>query len=226
MAGGHWIMVEGADGFRFRAWREEAKGEIRGSLILIQEIFGVTPHIRELCAGFAAEGYVTVAPSLYDRIEPCFEAANDEAGITRALAIRDRHTMAQSMADVARVAEALRAEASRPLYVTGYCYGGAVAYVAAARIPGLAAAVGYYGRLIHEHRHETPLCPVMLHFGRTDASIPMTWVEAIAEAQPAAVVHVYDAGHGFNSDRRSDYHAPSARLARERTLAFFAAHGA
>lgn len=211
------------DGFAFRAYHAWPDGPSKGGLVLVQEIFGVTDHIRELCDQYAADGYDVIAPSLYDRQERGFEAEYTEAGIAEAMKLRDGHDMKFSVGDVQACIDWLRDERGRQkVFITGYCYGGTVAWVAACRCKGLDAASGYYGRGIVEYILETPVCPIILHFGRTDASIPMEWVENIAAEHPEIAVHVYEAGHGFNSDRRTDYDPQSAALARERTLALFA----
>lgn len=211
-----------ADGAEIGVYHMEPTGARRGGLVLIQEIFGVTPHIRALCDGYAAEGYEVLSPALYDRIAPGLEADYSEAGIAEAIAVRDKHPMGQSLADVALCVERLAPKG--PVFMTGYCYGGSVTWMAAAQVSGIAAAACYYGRLIVDHTDEAPRCPIILHFGETDASIPLERVEALRAAQPELPIYVYPAGHGFNSDRRADYHEPSAKLALERTLALFRAN--
>ena len=210
------------DGYIFRAYHVMPEGERKGGLVLVQEIFGVTDHIRELCDGYAADGYEVIAPSLYDRQERGFEADYTPDGIAQAMKLRDGHDMNTSIGDVQTSVDWLRDRADAPVYITGYCYGGSVAWVAACRCKYIAAASGYYGRAIIDFIDETPRCPTILHFGRTDASIPMDWVEKIAAQHPDIPVHIYEAGHGFNSDRRKDYDEASATLARERTLELFA----
>ncbi|MFT3811324.1 MAG: dienelactone hydrolase family protein [Micropepsaceae bacterium] len=210
------------EGFAFRAYHAWPDGPAKGGLVLVQEIFGVTDHIRELCDQYAADGYDVIAPSLYDRQERGFEAAYDEAGITQALKLRDGHDMKYSVGDVQACIGHLRDErGQQKVFITGYCYGGTVSWVAAVRCTGLTAASGYYGRGIVDFLGDTPQCPIILHFGRTDHSIPMEFVDRIKAAHPEVPVYLYEAGHGFNSDRRTDYDSASAALARERTLALF-----
>jgi carboxymethylenebutenolidase len=212
------------EGFAFRAYHASPDGPSKGGLVLVQEIFGVTDHIRDLCDQYAADGYDVIAPSLYDRQERGFEAAYDQAGITQALKLRDGHEMKYSVGDVQACIDWLRDErGQQKVFITGYCYGGTVSWVAACRCKGLDAASGYYGRGIIDHIDEQPLIPIILHYGRTDASISMEQVEHIAALHPDVPIYVYEAGHGFNSDRRADYSEADAKLARERTLALF--HG-
>lgn len=214
-------MSDGAEIGVYRAWPSGAR---RGGLVLVQEIFGITDHIRELCDDYAAEGYEVLAPALFDREHPGFEADYTGDGFARAVELaRTLHPFDLSLKDVQTCIDALGGRG--PVFVVGYCYGGSVAWFAATRLTGVTAASGYYGSLIPGAAGEEPKVPVILHFGRYDTGIPVEGVEAvIARDWPNATVHVYDAGHGFNSDRRKDYHAASAELAKARTLALFRAN--
>jgi len=209
------------DGFVFQAWRETPPDARRGGLIVIQEIFGVTDHIRETAASFASEGFETLAPSLYDRREKGFEATYDQAGVAHGRALSEATPWPEVAADLAACVAAL----APPVFVVGYCWGGAAAWMAACRVEGIDAAACYYGRRIPEFTGETPKCPTIAHFGRRDASIPLEVVEAIGEAHPDVPIWLYDAGHGFASDRSADYNPDSARLARLRTQQLFARVG-
>ena len=215
-----------ADGAEIGVYHVRPASERRGGLVVVQEIFGVTEHIREVADGYAAEGYEVLAPALFDREEPGFEAEYTGPDFDRAIEIaRKLHPFAQSLSDVQTCVDAL-GEGGGPVFVVGYCYGGSVAWLAATRMHGVAAASGDYGGQVPDTADEEPKVPVVLHFGRYDQSIPMEGVEkVVAQDWPNASVHVYDAGHGFNSDRRKDYHAPSAELARDRTLTLFRANG-
>ncbi|MFZ5719355.1 MAG: dienelactone hydrolase family protein [Pseudomonadota bacterium] len=206
------------DGFELDAYRARPGDARRGGLLLIQEIFGVTDHIRELCDGFAADGYEVIAPSFYDRLERGFQADYSEAAIQKGV----KYSTATPWDQVAGDAQAALDALEGPRFVTGYCWGGAATWLVACRCEGVAAAAAFYGRRISELVDETPKCPTILHFGKTDASIPMDKVEEIGARHPDVPIYLYDAGHGFVSDRRRDYHADSARLARLRTLQLFA----
>jgi carboxymethylenebutenolidase len=214
-------LTSGGDGFVFAAYRAAPDDARRGGLVLIQEIFGVTDHIRELADGFAADGYETIAPSLYDRQRRGFEAGHDAEGVAAGRRYSEAAPWDHVAADLAAAIAAL----APPVFVVGYCWGGAATWLAACRCEGLAAASAFYGRRIPELVAETPRCPIILHFGRNDASIPPATVEQIAEAHPEIPIHLYDAGHGFASDRRADYSPDAARLARLRTLQLFAMNG-
>ena len=213
-----------SDGAAISVYRAAPTGDLKGGLVLIQEIFGVTEHIRELCDGYAADGYEVLATALYDREHPGFEAAYNDEQFARAIELaRVLHPIELSVTDIQTCVDAL--VDNGPVFITGYCYGGTMAFLAACRVKGLSAASGYYGGHIMPFIDEQPMCPTMLHFGRFDESIPIKDVEAISAAHPKIRVHVYEAGPGFNSDRRKDYHEPSADLARERTLELFRAFG-
>ena len=213
-------LTSALDGFEFSAWRATPSDARRGGLIVIQEIFGVTEHIRAVADSFAAEGYETLAPSFYDRHHKDFEAGYDAEGVALGRRLSEETPWTEVAADLAAAVAVL----SPPVFVVGYCWGGTAAWLAAARTPGVAAASCYYGRRIPELLTEAPQCPTILHFGRQDASIPPDVVDAIADAYPDMHVHRYDAGHGFASDR-ADHHPDAARLATLRTLQLFALNG-
>jgi carboxymethylenebutenolidase len=211
-----------SDGALIDVYRAVPSGRRKGGLVLIQEIFGVTDHIRELSDEYAADGYEVLAPALFDREHPGFEAGYDGEGFARAVELaRTVHPFAVSLADAQTCIDALKA--GGPVFITGYCYGGSVAWAMAGQSDDLAAASCYYGSMVPTlFIDRTPKCPTICHFGRFDSGIPMEGVEAlIAKRHPTAEIFVYEAGHGFNSDRRKDYHALSADLARTRTLALF-----
>ncbi len=214
-------LVSRDDNFEFGAYLARPSDARRGGLVLIQEIFGVNAHVRGLADGFAADGYETLAPSLYDRQEPGFEAGYDAAGVTAGRRFSEATSWDKVTGDLA----AAVARLAGPVFVIGYCWGGAATWLAACRCQGVAAASSYYGRRIPELLGETPRCPIILHFGRQDASIPPDVVEAIAAAYPDMPIHLYDAGHGFACEARGDYRPDAARLARLRTLQLFAING-
>jgi carboxymethylenebutenolidase len=219
---GETITLEsGIDGFALGAYHATPPDARRGGLLLIQEIFGVTDHIRALADGFAEDGYEVIAPAFYDRLEPGFEADYSPDAIQAGV----RHSQATPWDQVAADAQAAIDRLKPPVFATGFCWGGAATWLAACRCDGLSAAACFYGRRISELMDETPRCPTILHFGKSDASIPPERIAEIAERYPELPIYLYDAGHGFVSDRRADYHPDSARLARLRTLALFANHG-
>jgi len=221
MRGGDF-KITSRDGFDFGAYRVEAEGRRRGALVLIQEIFGVNENIRTLADSFATDGFEVIAPSLYDRIQPGFTAGYDPEGVEAARQVAQAVAWDLVAADVQACINYVRG----PVFAAGYCWGGSATWVAACRCEGLAAASAFYGRLIPQFLDEAPRCPIILHFGERDATIPMSEVEKITAARPDVPVYTYDAGHGFFSDRRADYSPEAAALARERTLRFFAEHGA
>ncbi|HEY8574272.1 dienelactone hydrolase family protein [Phenylobacterium sp.] len=208
------------DGFQLAAYRAPPRDARRGGLVLIQEIFGVTDHIRELAEGFAEDGYEVIAPAFYDRIEKGFAADYSPDAIQKGVQYSQETPWEQVAGDIQAAVDAL----APPVFVTGYCWGGAASWLGACRCDGVAAVSCFYGRRISELLDQTPKAPTILHFGKTDASIPMEKVDEIRERHPDLPIYLYDAGHGFVSDRRADYHEDSARLARLRTLAHFSKH--
>lgn len=226
MSSGSFERMTMTDGAEVDVYRVAPKGERRGGLVLIQEIFGVNSHIRAVAEDYAAEGYEVLAPALFDREHPGFDVGYDPAGRDAGIRLaRELHPFDLTMADTAACVAALAAKG--PVFVAGYCYGGSVAWRAAQTIPGVAAASSYYGSLVPTLFAEpAPNCPVACHFGRNDHGIPIEGVEAlIARGYPQVGVYVYEAGHGFNCSERADYDPESAALAKARTLALFRANG-
>lgn len=214
-------LRSGFDGFELDAYHVRPGDARRGGLVLIQEIFGVTDHIRELADGFADDGYEVIAPSFYDRLERGFQADYGQEAVAKGVKYSQETPWDQVAGDLQAAVDAL----APPVFVTGFCWGGAAAWLAACRCTGLSAAAAFYGRRISELKDEIPKVPIILHFGKTDASIPPERIDEIAAAHPDIPIHMYDAGHGFVSDRRADYDPDCARLARLRTLALFANNG-
>jgi carboxymethylenebutenolidase len=217
------IRLSSADGHRLDAYRAGPAGEGVAGLVVIQEIFGVNSHIRSVADRFAAQGFDAIAPALFDRVGPGIELGYESDDIAEGRAIRAKIATDDALADVAAAVAALRADGRR-VGVVGYCWGGSLAWAAATRLADVDAAVAYYGGQIAEMADEQPRCPVMLHFGETDASIPMDHVTTVRAKHPDLPLHVYPAGHGFSCDARASYDAPSAALALERTLPFLREH--
>jgi carboxymethylenebutenolidase len=213
-------QITAADGHTLDAYVAEPAGPPRAGLVVIQEIFGVNSHIKEVTDGFAREGFKAIAPALFDRLERRVELGYEAADLQRGREIAMRLTPEQILSDVSAAIDALKLER---VGIVGYCLGGTVAFRASATLP-VKAAVAYYGGSIAKLLDLEPRCPVMAHFGEKDIYIPMSEVEAIRQRYPSMPVHVYDADHGFSCDHRSSYDEKSSKLARERTLAFFHQH--
>ncbi len=224
-AAGTTVRLTAADGHRLDAYLATPAAAPRGGVVVIQEIFGVNPHIRDVCDRYAAEGYLAIAPAMFDRVERGVELAYDPDNLKRAQGLRRQLTdWNQALADAEAAADHLRRAGAGKVAIVGYCFGGEVAWIAAAR-GRFDAAVAYYGHAIVHLLDETPKVPVIMHFGTTDHLIPLADVEAIRAARPDVPVYVYEgAGHGFNCDRRPSYHAASAELALERNRALLHEH--
>ncbi|MEQ8267283.1 MAG: dienelactone hydrolase family protein [Parvibaculum sp.] len=218
---GKTITLKSGDGADILCYHVQAEGTRKGGLVLIMEIFGVTAHIKDLCDGYAARGYDVLAPQLYDRQVKDFQASYEQADIQKSLDLRAKNPYENTVLDTQMCIDRLRADGCKKVFITGYCYGGTVSWVAACRATGLDAASCYYGGAIKDFIAEMPKCPTICHFGEKDHGIPMEDVRRIEKAHPEVKVYVYDADHGFNSDRRNNYDKASAELALERTLALF-----
>lgn len=217
---GENIALKASDGHELAAYVAEPEGTPRGGIVVIQEIFGVNSHIRAVADGFAADGYRAVAPALFDRVERAVELGYEEDGRNRGRSIRAEIGWDEALRDIAAAIDSL---SGLKTGVVGYCWGGSLAWLSATRLDGIAASVCYYGGQIYDFREENPNCPVLMHFGSEDGSIPIDRVEAIQSVHLDIPVHVYEgAGHGFNCDQRGSYDAQAAAKARERTMAFLA----
>ena len=221
---GEKLTLQAEDGQKLSAYKAMPAGTLCGALVVVQEIFGVNQHIRNVTDRFAQEGYVALAPAVFDRVEPGFETGYTPADIDKGRAVRGKLSLDQLVMDVRAGVNELK-KTGLKVGVVGYCMGGTMAWLAATRIDGVSAAVGYYGGGVADTATEQPRCPVLLHFGETDASIPPEHWEKIKKAHPNLPVHVYPgAGHGFSCDERASFHEASHKQALERTLTFFRQH--
>ena len=216
---GQTIQLKASDGFTFDAYVAGPANATKG-VVVIQEIFGVNHHIRDMAERFAAAGYAVVAPCVYDRVQKGFEVGYSADDIATGRDVRMKLDDGKLMLDVEAAAAHL---SGKKLGVVGYCFGGTVAWWGATRSKSFAAASCWYGGGIPGTKNESPNCPAQMHFGEKDASIPMTDVDAVRAAQPKVDVHVYmGAQHGFGCDERGSYSKPDYDLAQQRTLDFFA----
>ena len=217
---GETIQLTASDGVTISAYLAKPEGVSKGGVVVIQEIFGVNNHIREVCDGYARDGYTALAPAIFDRIEPGielgYEAADMEQGVGYA---RGKLKIPEAMLDVQ--AAIIQLQTSGPVAMVGYCFGGLVCWLSSAQLSGLSCVSGYYGGGIAGMLDMKPKTPTMLHFGDKDAHIPLSDVDSIKDAHPDVTVHVYDADHGFNCDHRGSYDETASKLAKERTLRFF-----
>jgi carboxymethylenebutenolidase len=219
---GKTIELTASDGHKLLAYRAEPTGKPRGGLIVAMEIFGVNSHIRSVADGYAADGYLALAPALFDRVQRGYDTGYSQEEIQRGIGVIQKIALDDTMKDIAAALQNIASAGKAG--IVGYCWGGTVAWVAATRSRTFAAAVSYYGGGVPDLADEQPSCPVQLHFGEQDHAIPLAGVEKLQAAHPKLPVYIYPAGHGFNCDQRASYHAESARLARERALAFLRQH--
>lgn len=217
---GNAIQLTSADGFNFSAYEASPAGEPSGCVLVIQEIFGVNSHIREVCDGYAADGYLALAPAIFDRVEPGIELGYEGDDMDRGIDLAfSKLNMSNTLADLQAGIDHLAGTGK--VGVVGYCFGGLLTWLCAAKASNVACASGYYGGGIAGQNDLQPQVPTILHFGELDAHIPMTDVETIKAAHPDVQVFVYDADHGFNCDHRASYNEAAAKLARQRTLEHF-----
>ncbi|MGC2208906.1 MAG: dienelactone hydrolase family protein [Candidatus Korobacteraceae bacterium] len=213
------VTLQASDGHTLDAYVAHPEGEPIAGLVVVQEIFGVNRHIRSVADGYAKDGFLAVAPALFDRYERGLELGYEGADMQKAMSLVPRINLDHALLDTAAALEYVRKQTGKKCGVIGYCYGGTIAWLAAARL-GADAAVGYYGGHIAKFADEHPDAPIQLHFGKLDAHIPKESIDAVQAANPEVPIFWYDAGHGFNCNDRASYNAEAATLARARSLEF------
>ena len=221
---GENIEIKSEDGFELGAYVARPSGKAKGGILVIQEIFGVNSHIREVTDGYAKEGYLAVAPMIFDRVDKNIELGYEEADMGRGIELAfQKLNMDQTLSDLQAAIGHLKLEQDS-VGVVGYCFGGLLTWLSACDLEGVAAAVSYYGGGVVGQVEKQANCPVMMHFGELDAHIPMTDVAKIKNAQPSVQVFSYDADHGFNCDHRASFNESASEKALARSLEFFAQH--
>ena len=224
---GESIQLRAADGHAFPAYVARPAGPARGAVVVLQEIFGVNSHIRAVADGYAAQGYLAVAPSTFHRVKADVNLGYSSDDMSAGIALKGQVEGLPAPGVLPDIQSAIdHAAQAGKVGIVGYCWGGLLTWRAACLLQGLSAAAPYYGGGITTPAEiaRTPRVPVLAHFGERDHWIPLEGVQAFQKAHPGVEVHVYAADHGFNCDQRGSYDAAAAQLARERTLAFFAKH--
>ncbi len=220
---GKFITIKAKDGHELGAYRADPSGTPKGGLVIIQEIFGIDPHIQETADHYAKQGYVAIAPALFDRIEKGLILGYDPDSFAKARVARGKLTWDGILADCD--AARLAVKSAGKVGIVGYCFGGSVAWRAATNLP-FDAASSYYGGEVHAFKDEKPKCPVEFHFGEIDQAIPLDKVEEIRKAHPGAQFHIHKgAGHAFtNNHRAAGYNAEATKSAEAQSAAFFEKH--
>jgi carboxymethylenebutenolidase len=220
---GKVVKLQASDSHLLDAYVAEPEGKPWGGVVVVQEIFGVNQHIRSVTDRFAQEGYFSVAPALFDRVEPHVELTDGGEGMQKGIALAQKINIEDAVKDVEAALQYAAKETGKPAAVVGYCYGGTLAWLAATRLSP-AASVGYYGGQIGRFAQETPRAPVLLHFGKQDQHIPQAEVAKVHAAHPEVEIDWYNAGHAFNNDTRASYDEKASKEAMARTLAFLNRH--
>jgi len=218
------VLLQASDGHEFGGYVAHPAHEPKAALIVVQEIFGVNPHIRSVADGYAKDGFLVIAPAMFDRYERDVEIGYDKAGWAHAAELRNQANIDLALLDISAAIDWLRNEVEKPVGIVGYCFGGSMAWLSACRLD-VDAAVAYYGAMIPKFVDEQPKVPVMLHFGREDTHIPAVELAKIEKKHPEVPLFLYNAGHAFNRDSDPKaYNSVAAREARKRTLMFFEQH--
>jgi carboxymethylenebutenolidase len=215
---GEFNTIMARDGHEFQTYLAAPPGQPRGAVLVIQEIFGLNAYVRSVADDFASQGYTAIAPALFDRIRRGIELGYSPQEAKEGVGYMQQLKLDQTLKDLSACIAVVRR--SGRLATVGFCWGGAMSYVAACELP-VAAAVVYYGKA-QQFADRKPRCPVLYHFGTQDTSIPLSDVEKLRAAHPEGIYHLYDAGHGFSCHERPSYNAQAAQLARQRTMDFLA----
>jgi carboxymethylenebutenolidase len=223
-----WLQLKATDGHELSAYVARPEGEPIGALVLIQEIFGVNAHIRRVADGYAKDGFVVVAPALFDRFERGVELRYEGEDGKKAYELMNKLRPETALLDIAAAYEQAKLS-ERGIGVIGYCFGGLMSWLTATRGETLkmqpSCCVGYYPGGIGKFAEEDPSCPVLLNFGGADTHIGADQIEAVRAAHPEVEIFIYSgAEHGFNCDARASFNPQAAALARERSLAFLKTH--
>ena len=226
---GESVTLTAQDGHQLSAYLARPDGTPVGAVVVLQEIFGVNAYIRSVADGFAKEGYVALAPALFDRVERGVELTYGGADLHRAVGLRQKLSPETALLDVAAAFAQLKQEDHKGIAVVGFCFGGFLTWLAATRGESLKmrpdCCIGYYPGGIGGVAKEEPSCPVLLHFGADDSHIGPEQIEAVREAHPEVALYVYEgAEHGFSCDARASFNPEQARVARGRTLDFLRTH--
>lgn len=217
------LALTAADGHRLKAFLAKPEGTPRGGLVIGQDIFGANRHFRNVIQRFAADGYVSIVPALFDRHTRDSELRYNAEDRPKGMAMAQAISTDQMMLDMTAARDAVAGYGK--VGVVGYCLGGSLAWFCATRQDGFSASVGYYGGMVTGTADEKPRCPVMLHYADSDATIPLEDYEHVkATVDPSVEVFLYPGRHGFDCDIRDEYHPESAKLARGRTVAFLHRH--
>lgn len=213
------VTVTASDGHSLDAWRSDPAGEVKGGIIFLQAIYGLTTHLGDVCDQFARDGYAAMAPALYDRAGRGTVFPYDHDGMLGGMAFREKLTEPTVLADVSACADALRPTAGK-IAISGFCTGGTWAFISAAEL-NLDAAVIFYGTDVHDHLDRTLQCPTLMHYGDEDHILPIETIRKVEGTYPESEFHVYPgAGHAFYNPEQANHHAGAAELAHERSVEF------
>jgi carboxymethylenebutenolidase len=210
------IELTAADGNTLSAYRADPSDTPKGAVVVLQEVFGIDPHIKKVTENFAAQGYVAIAPALFDRVKKNVELGYDEAGLAAGLDLKYQVETTDAIADIQAAVDSVKDTGK--VAIVGYCWGGYLAYLAANKVNGLACAIGYYGGGITELTQEKRKIPTLVHFSEEDPLIPFEDVVHFRAYRPDVSAFSYPAGHGFNCAERGSYNEEAATKALERTL--------
>lgn len=223
-----WVQLKASDGQELSGYLARPQGEPIGALVVVQEIFGVNPSIQSVADSYAQDGFIALAPALFDRFEKNVQLGYGDEDMKRAFGLMHQLNPDTALLDVAAAYQYLESE-GKGIGILGFCYGGFMSWLSATRGENVkmqpSCCVGYYAGGIGKVAQEEPACPVLLHFGADDSHIGSDQVDAVRAAHPEVDIYLYPgAGHAFANEARPSYVAEAAKLARERSLTFLKDH--
>ena len=223
---GSFIQLSAVDGTHIPAYVAQPETPAKAAVVVIQEIFGVNAHIREVADAYAKEGYLAIAPAMFHRAQANVELGYTDADMGTGMALKtavESMPAPGAMQDIQAAIDHAHKACGGKVGIVGYCWGGLLTWRAACMLQGLSAAAPYYGGGVTTavETARQARVPVMAHFAEEDKWIPMDSVEAFKAAHPQVQVFTYAAHHGFNCNHRGAWQAEAAALAKQRTLDFF-----
>lgn len=212
------------DGHNLDAYKATPPGNPKGGLVVVQEIFGINSQIRSTVDYFATQGYLAIAPALFDRVGKNIELGYNEKDFSTGRETRGKITDEFITADLTAAVKDVSSAGN--VSVIGFCFGGYATYIAACAVDGVAAAMPFYGGGIAAKVQEIkPKCPTQFHFGDKDAAIPFDDLHKIKDTLQDCPFYVYDdSGHGFTCNDRDSYNAGATERAYARALEWMNQH--
>lgn len=209
------IELTAGDGHKFSAYRADPRETPKGAVVIVQDLFGVNPYIRKTADRFAENGYVAIAPSLFDRAKTAVTLGYDEAALAEGTSLAEQVSKGDAISDIQAAVDAVK-DAGK-VAIVGFGWGGYLAYVSGNQVNGLACSIGYYSDGVAKELGGKRKIPTLLHFGETDSRILPDDITLFRASRPDVSAFTYPAGYGFDCEEQTAYNKDAAETAQERT---------